>query len=209
MATPKQRSNAELAAAVYGADAAAKEIDEQGLRAGAEDPGGRRRRTNAELGKIIYPPQDPRFADVDDAGRVADVIRDTDGNIIIGGDGLAEYGDFRTMLQFNARRLANASLKNIDFGDKDFVNANFEEADLKGSSFHGDLRRSELAGADLRGTLFTDCDLRGADLTDVVVDHETDLAGADLTGATYDYVDITRCKNWQHAKGVQKARRKE
>ncbi len=156
-------------------------------------------RTLEELAKTIYPPESPRYAKVDDGGNIESAIRDVGGNILHTGG----RQDIRDMIQYNSRQLANASLRGLDFGSRDLVDARLPGADLQGSSFHGSLRGADLYGADLRGTNFKGADLRFADLTDVEVDHETDLVGADLQGATYDFNEIRRCKNWKLARNVR------
>jgi len=63
----------------------------------------------------------------------------------------------------------------------------FTECDLKGAN----LRRANLSGVDLRGS-----DLRAADLTDTLLSDGdlrwTDLRGADLTGSTAGYPRLPR-----------------
>ncbi len=159
--------------------------------------------TDAEAARLVYPPQSPRYAKVFEDGTQASVIRDLEGNILHGKEGVAKYSDIRDMISVNAGQLANAALTNIDFGARELRDARLPGADLSGSSFHGSLRGADLKGADLRGTSFVGCDLRLADLRDIVADHLTDLEGVDLEGAKYNYKELTRCKNWQLAKNLR------
>ncbi len=159
--------------------------------------------TEAEISRLVYPPQSPRYAKVFEDGTQASVIRDTEGNILHGKEGVAKYSDIRDMISSNSKHLTNASLTNIDFGARGLQDARLSGADLSGSAFHGSLRGSDLKGADLRGTSLVGCDLRLADLRDIVADHLTDLEGVDLEGAKYNYKELTRCKNWEKAKNLR------
>lgn len=191
------RSDAEIAALVY-PEMKKETVEEPEPDAARETP-----MTEDEIARLVYPPQSPRYATVYEDGTQSSVIRDVEGNIIHGKEGVGKYSDIRDMISINAGQLANASLPNIDFGERDLADARLPGANLSGSAFHGSLRGSNLKGADIRGTSFVGCDLCFSDLRDIVADHLTDLEGVNLEGARYNYKELTRCKNWQLAKNLR------
>ncbi len=198
MPEEKTRTDADIAHLLYGGGKPKEEPAVEPEPGVVHEP-----MTEDEIARLVYPPQSPRYATVYEDGTQASVIRDVEGNIIHGKEGVAKYSDIRDMISSNSRHLTNASLTNIDFAGRDLQDARLSGADLSGSAFHGSLRGADLKGADLRGTSLVGCDLRLADLRDIVADHLTDLEGVNLEGAKYNYKELTRCKNWQLAKNLR------
>lgn len=94
------------------------------------------------------------------------------------------------ILAFSTISIAVAKSVNEDFcqadfnrilkGEKDFVGAKLEEANLKGLNLSGaDFRGADLEKANLQGTNLSGCNFKNADL------EEVNLKGANIKGASF------------------------
>jgi len=212
------RSFADIAQTLYG-----KSAEEEPVEASAreEEPAGEEKpshtekkgkavgsRSLEELGEIIYPAKQPRFARVTETGQVASVIRDREGFIIHGAEGGGHYSDIRDMIAYYAPYCGNADLSGIDFGTRELRDVQFSGGDLSGSSFHGRLE-GRLVNANCRGTSFRGCNFGFSDLRGAEFDSQTDITGADFTNARYRLEDVKKCKGWRQAKGLRMGREKD
>lgn len=70
-------------------------------------------------------------------------------------------------------------------GEKDFVGAKLEEANLKGLNLSGaDFRGADLEKANLQGANLTDCNFKNADL------EEVNLKGANIKGTSFSGAEL-------------------
>lgn len=70
-------------------------------------------------------------------------------------------------------------------GEKDFVGAKLEEADLKGLNLSGaDFRGADLEKANLQGTNLSDCNFKNTDL------EEANFKGANIKGASFSGAEL-------------------
>ena len=190
----KTRTDQDIAALLYGKPKEAGSVEPQEPE---KPPEPRVIRSLADIADVVYPSRPEQFQDIGEDGQAReDIIRDTEGLILHRGK---YHGDVKPLVQYNARRLNNAVLTNLDF-HKEMDGARMQAADLRGSSFV-ELRNSDLQGADLRGATFKS--LYGSDLRGVKMDATTDLTNCDLTEAKYSLSEVKKAKGWRTCKGLK------
>lgn len=145
------------------------------------------------LADTLHPPEDRRFPDPvgKDAapGKVKDVVRDRDGDILTQSWYGGEVGSNEKLAA------AHGLLSNADVSKMDFVAAG-------ASTAHCDLRN-----ADARGTRFLD--LGHSRLEGLIVDETTDISNCNFFGADVGpdlYQKLRGCKGFDKALNLNKPR---
>ncbi len=199
-----QRTDEQIAALVYGDQPAAEELPQDPeVEILPEEPKERLpARTLDEIAENVYPPTNPKYADVDSQGNVSAVIREIGSGRILA---QSRYGT-EAELVGRSSPLPHADLSGIKLAGKSLDHGNFHDGSLEGCNCKGmtatwaDLRRINAKGTSLKSVNFGFSDLRG-----MVVDEKTDISKANFTGAAIDqetYSALIKCRGAASAKGL-------
>ena len=190
----KPRSDKDIADLLYGPGKPKEEVVvEPEPQVGEVNPNFGKR-SDAELAAIIYPPQNPAYANVDGEGNVSAVIRE-----LVSGR-IMEQSRYGTPADLAGRGaiLPNADLSGLDLVGKSFNHGNYHDASLVGSDCRGlSGTWADLRNVNARGTNFAKANLGFSDLRGMKVDSETDITGTNFTGAAIDketYDSLVKCK---------------
>jgi hypothetical protein len=206
MSDQQPRTDEQIARLLYGDGSLAKPTEESEEAGETEEVGQPKEpaapRSMEQLGELIYPEKNPRYADVDEHGNVGAVIRELDSGRILAQQKHGDEGN----LAASSSPLPNADLSEAPLSGRTLDHGIYHDSSIRGNNCEDlSAKWCDLRNLDARGTKLIRADLGFSDCRGLVTDEETDISFCNFMGCAIDkaaYERLVRCKGADSAKGL-------